>query len=89
MTLHGSRFVSYFIPFPSYFVAFPKEKKPLRRLLCRFLVSIDDAALSVQFSVSLSVAWSLSPDRYFVAFTSEMKSLCRFLSIYDAALSQA
>jgi hypothetical protein len=62
MMPHGSRFVSYFIAFLSHFVAFPKQKKPLSRLLCRFHVSRDAAALYVQLSVSLSIAWSLSPE---------------------------
>jgi hypothetical protein len=53
----------YVVAFPSYFVAFPRNKKPLRRLLCRFLVSRNDTALSVELSVCLSVAWSLSPQR--------------------------
>jgi hypothetical protein len=49
MTPHGFRFVSYFVALPSYFAVFPREKKPV----CRFLVSIDDAALSVDSYLSL------------------------------------
>ncbi len=75
---YGSRFVSYF-------VAFPGEKEPLRRLLCRSR-SRDDAAFSVALSVSLLVAWSAGR---FAAVNSERKPLCRFIYRDDATLSPA
>jgi hypothetical protein len=80
MTPLGSRFFSYF-------VAFPREKKPLRRLFCRFL-SRDDRVIYciICHSVGCLVTFSLEKRPLFRLL---YRSHRRLHSREDAALSPA